>query len=180
MKAVLISIQPKWVEKIVKGEKTIEVRKTKPNLKTPFKCYIYQTIGGGAKGDIIISSGLQCGKVIGEFTCDRIATFKPQTNGVIIEHFHDLHNTCLSVDQILTYLNGKTGYGWHISDLKIYDKLKELIEFCKPFNPNMDIHEFFKHIGGGFPAPDFKSKYDFCDKITRPPQSWCYVEVDLE
>ena len=28
MKSVLISIQPKWVEKIARGEKTIEVRKT--------------------------------------------------------------------------------------------------------------------------------------------------------
>ena len=43
MKAVLISIQPKWVEKIANGEKTIEVRKTRPNLQTPFKCYIYCT-----------------------------------------------------------------------------------------------------------------------------------------
>ena len=41
MKSVLISIQPKWVEKIVKGEKTIEVRKSRPKIETPFKCYIY-------------------------------------------------------------------------------------------------------------------------------------------
>ena len=43
MKAVLISIRPKWVEKIVSGEKTLEVRKTRPKLETPFKCYIYCT-----------------------------------------------------------------------------------------------------------------------------------------
>ena len=36
-KAVLISIRPKWVEKIASGEKTIEVRKTRPTLATPFK-----------------------------------------------------------------------------------------------------------------------------------------------
>jgi hypothetical protein len=40
MIAVLISIRPKWCEKIASGEKTIEVRKTKPKLLTPFKCYI--------------------------------------------------------------------------------------------------------------------------------------------
>ena len=40
-KAVLISIRPKWCEKIASGEKTIEVRKTRPKLQTPFKCYIY-------------------------------------------------------------------------------------------------------------------------------------------
>ena len=42
-KAVLISIQPKWCEKIANGEKTIEVRKTRPKLETPFKVYIYCT-----------------------------------------------------------------------------------------------------------------------------------------
>ena len=40
-KAVLISIKPKWCELIADGEKTIKVRKTKPKLKPPFKCYIY-------------------------------------------------------------------------------------------------------------------------------------------
>lgn len=37
MKAVMISIRPKWCEKIANGEKTIEVRKTRPKLETPFK-----------------------------------------------------------------------------------------------------------------------------------------------
>lgn len=43
-KAVLISIRPKWCEKIVSGEKTIEVRKTRPKMETPFKCYIYSWV----------------------------------------------------------------------------------------------------------------------------------------
>lgn len=42
-KAVLISIRPEWCEKIVNGRKTIEVRKTRPKMDTPFKCYIYCT-----------------------------------------------------------------------------------------------------------------------------------------
>lgn len=43
MIAVLISIRPKWCEKIISGEKTIEVRKTRPKMDTPFKCYMYCT-----------------------------------------------------------------------------------------------------------------------------------------
>lgn len=35
-KSVLISIRPEWVEKILSGEKTLEVRKTRPKLETPF------------------------------------------------------------------------------------------------------------------------------------------------
>ncbi len=45
-KAVMLSVRPKWCEKIASGEKTIEVRKTRPKLETPFKCYIYCTIDG--------------------------------------------------------------------------------------------------------------------------------------
>ena len=42
-KAVLISIRPEWCDLIVRGKKTIEVRKTRPKLETPFKVYIYCT-----------------------------------------------------------------------------------------------------------------------------------------
>ena len=45
-KAIMLSIRPKWCEKIVNGNKTIEVRKTRPKMNTPFECYIYCTIGG--------------------------------------------------------------------------------------------------------------------------------------
>ena len=43
MKSVLISIQPKWCELIANGKKTVDVRKTRPKIETPFRCYIYCT-----------------------------------------------------------------------------------------------------------------------------------------
>ena len=43
MKSVLISIRPKWCELIASGNKTLEIRKTRPKLETPFRCYIYCT-----------------------------------------------------------------------------------------------------------------------------------------
>lgn len=36
-KAVLLSIQPRWCGLITNGKKTIEVRKTRPKIDTPFK-----------------------------------------------------------------------------------------------------------------------------------------------
>ena len=45
-KAVLLSIRPEWCEKILGGEKTVEIRKTRPKLEPPFKCYIYCTLAG--------------------------------------------------------------------------------------------------------------------------------------
>ena len=69
MKSVLISIKPKWCELIADGKKTVEVRKTKPKIKTPFKCYIYCTKDGSSFPYI---AG---GKIIGEFICNEIIEF---------------------------------------------------------------------------------------------------------
>ena len=55
MKSILLSIKPKYVELIASGEKTIEVRKSRPKLETPFKCYIYCRNGNGTLNDTLIS-----------------------------------------------------------------------------------------------------------------------------
>lgn len=81
-KAVMISIRPKWCEKIVSGEKTIEVRKTRPKLETPFKCYIYRT--KGTVPHIINDKWVQMevgGTIIGEFICDRIYELETRSPG---------------------------------------------------------------------------------------------------
>lgn len=44
-KAVLISIRPRWTGLILSGEKTLELRRTRPNLTPPFKCYVYCSMG---------------------------------------------------------------------------------------------------------------------------------------
>lgn len=164
MKSVLMSIQPKWVEKIASGEKTIEVRKSKPKLEMPFKVYIYCTKNTPYNPVVDLhykKDGkfltFTTGKVIGEFVCDRIAGEGETIRG----------NACLTVEELQDYCNGKDIYFWHITDLKIYDKPKDLSEFEKPCNFKWEcsICERYNRI------------YRMCDKaITRPPQSWCYVE----
>ena len=180
MKAVMISIQPKWCEKIASGQKTIEVRKTAPQ-EVPFKAYIYCTIGNGVKGDYLVPSGIQCGKVIGEFVCDRIEMVNAKCSDYGIDLFyHDcLTNGCLTEREIEKYFNVPedrdlramkgNGYVWNISDLKIYDKPKELSEFCIPCKVSCE---------------NCKNPLYFecwCEEkgkkiVTRPPLSWCYVE----
>lgn len=168
-KAVLISIRPKWCEKIASGEKTIEVRKNRPKLGTPFKRYIYCTQSGVALGALG-----KHGKVIGEFTCDRIYELAP------LNHAPDdvEQQACLTREEIVRYLKG-VGYGWHISDLKIYDVPKDLNKFWLP--PELYCE---KERCGGCPydqVADVNGEYSFdCEwkrPLTRPPQSWCYVEA---
>ena len=135
-----------------------KVRKNRPKQKTPFKCYVYR-----AKGTVNhIANGkwfkMQVGgTVIGEFTCDAILPmsikYSNPNSRVALKEFP---GTCLTDKQIIDYLgNGVTGYGWHISDLKIYDKPKKLNEFIG-----------VKTVRDGFEVR----------LLERPPQSWCYVE----
>lgn len=194
MKAVMLSIQPKWCEKIASGEKTVEVRKTRPKIETPFKCYIYCTLPPKEElfmhgcireyanelirlqdGRIVYDYGMRlccdpedrpytqdnflCKKVIGEFVCDRIEEigFSPEMHGKYICRDRSfIDQTCIPFDQMFDYLGDGYGYGWHISDLVIYDTPKELGEFTGLRNTKFGYEPI---------------------KIKRPPQSWCYVEV---
>lgn len=152
MKSVLISIQPKWCELIASGKKTVEVRKTKPKIETPFKVYIYCTNNGGSLhtgyGGLYYhksnmgKNDTSCinGNVIGEFVCDYMTGLK--ADNMIQAYYNNTKDTCLTDEDIKNYANGKKVYYWHISNLVIYDEPKDL------------------------------SKYG----LTRPPQSWCYVK----
>lgn len=159
MNAVLISIKPRWCGKISSGEKTVEIRKSLPKLRLPFKCYIYCTkdqklqFWTGPRysyaDDHSHNAFDKCGngKVIGEFICDRLFPIHVFHNGTIQNwNYENMEDACLRYEELANYIgNDKTGYGWHISELYIYDKPIELTEF----------------------------------KVKRPPQSWCYVqEVD--
>ena len=163
-KAVMLSIRPKWCEKIVNGDKTIEVRKTRPKLETPFKCYIYCTQSGVALG-----AWGKHGKVIGEFTCDRIDRLAPANEPYGIYDIDDDYvlQTCLENGALWDYGHGTPLYGWHISNLKIYDQPKELSKFSRPFENCID------KVCDDFGCASCKNG----GYIKRPPQSWCYVEA---
>lgn len=192
MKSVLISIQPEWCELIANGKKTVEVRKSRPKLETPFKCYIYCTndrkymLDKSESGKIYINGNIYRdfpmglnSKVIGEFVCDCIEEVKKNE----VFNADALYSqSCLTTDEFLNYIGNKTAYCWHISDLVIYDKPKELKEFYSKCNKfDLDKKEVYEAY-----CTDCDNKYGispceyinkkWCVPITRPPQSWCYVE----
>lgn len=185
-KAVLISIKPEWCGMIALGEKTIEIRKTRPKIEPPFKCYIYCTLPKSS-GDIYLVGGENPvqgnGKVIGEFVCDKVAAFRVFENGTVQDFFFEkLKHSCLSYDEIAEYIGkGKVGYSWHISNLVIYDKPKELSEFVR-FCSEWEKEEITekciscKYFYRSYEECKAECEYDGEIPVTRPPQSWCYVE----
>ena len=182
MKAVMISIRPECCEKILNGDKTIEIRKTHPRLKTPFKCYIYCTKGTplerctspfikewfllDGENSRNFNSAVN-GKVVAEFTCDKIidvdcdsiAPFDKKTGFYIEEE------SGVSRDALWKYMGGPIRpYGWHISGLKAYANPRELDEFKQRVK-----HHWYDYCGIDKPVWEF-------EPLERAPQSWCYVE----
>ena len=189
----MISVKPRFCDLIAREKKKIEVRKTRPKTEIPFKCYIYCTRAKRSEklysnGTVIVKDTRKLldpsvrypgskifqrwnGKVIGEFVCDTIIT--DHTFG------HDpLFNalSCMNDAEIASYCTANEMYGWHISDLIIYDKPKDLSDFYKPcvYGEESDVSCFLCDKSGY--RPDMH--IDCFNKVTRPPQSWCYAEEE--
>lgn len=183
-KAVLISIRPRWCEKIVNGNKTIEVRKRAPKMNTPFKCYIYCTLPKYPHEDFIATDYPRPqfyggGKVIGEFICDAITRVNIcgfwDDSGKQLDN--RLKDTCLTSEEFGNYLGENIGYGWHISNLKIYDAPKKLGEFwrdCLEYSELSTNCWSCENVCGDGDETDCNT--DGRLYLHRPPQSWCYVE----
>ena len=166
MKQILISIKPKWVAKILRGEKTAEIRKTAPkewvdylNGKTdkkqpePYEVFIYCTKSGlNIEKDCGLGFPERInGKVVAKFTLRKVEEIicRPicgewESYTKTLGYSEISQASCLGNREIVHYLKGNNGYAWHISDLKIFDEPKELSEF----------------------------------KLTRAPESFCYIEID--
>ena len=192
MKEVLISIQPKWVEKICRGEKTVEVRKTKPKLETPFKVYIYET-QGRTETPFVDEEGHHIfkgrGEVIGEFVCDKIEEFSVPYPVYFCEIDSNtesiIKSACLKPMDIHAYNGVHQTYAWHITDLVVYDEPRELSEFytegdCDCMNCKKCY--WFDRGNGYNVENDCNLAYKCVElhksfkPIIRPPQSWCYIE----
>lgn len=194
---IILSIKPKWCESIANGRKTIEIRKTRPKIDTPFTCYIYCTKPNQKEWGLCLNNGtvgLICknnydyaqrnnmpilsGKVIGEFVCDNI--------------------------ERMTHLNKYTG------DYKL--KLVDKNLYCKEISNayladcQLSYSDIFEYANGKdvygwhisrlviYDRPKELSEFKQCHKcpyytncterdyscdgtynLSRPPQSWCYA-----
>ena len=211
-RAILLSIRPEWCKKILSGEKTVEIRKSCHAHGTPFKVYIYCTLAGS---DSLFVDALnrdvaawnrggwpeKRGRVIGEFTCKKITglthvgetgNWEPASLYVMAPGSYYkpadelLEAACMSKETAEKYLKGRDGCGWHISDLKIYDRPKPLSSFSRYDFRGMngtdvcgnDTCEHYQS-SGSYMLPPTCAINGCC--LSKPPQSWCYVaEVEEE
>lgn len=165
--AIMQSIKPKYCELIISGKKTIELRKSRPKVPPPVKVYVYCTMPK-CEDDIIFNDFEALnGKVIGEYICDRI------TSGYLISPWSDYiqKKSCLTYAEIEKYANNKPVSSWHISNLVIYNKPKELSEFITIRALDYDDWHYGLY-DGSTTYEDYLAQF----RLKRPPQSWCYVQ----
>ena len=192
MKSVLISIQPYWVFLIIAKkmgwnigkEKTVEVRKNYPkdeNWNKIVKIYCSKDKKSFAKIPKEYQPLMErfLGKVIGEFLCDCIGDYWFSEYDIDIEEYEDVQLSCLSAKEIIEYGDDKELYFWYICDLVIYDEPRDLSEFrtlCNGQYKDCRKCGYF-HSADSESTGFFESCcFDGVIPLTRPPQSWCYVQ----
>ena len=175
-KAILISIKPKWVAKILNGEKTFEIRKKFPKDYVGW-VYIYCT-KDKKYANLINRGGFLTGMVVARFWCDKVEEIIFGTTlyndlGFFTCWLHDFDlykQSCLTKREMQNYLkvkpNGLSGYAIRITKLEIFDKPKELKNFM-----------IYSHTVGGVGFKGEEKQFKILKPLTRAPQSWCYVEI---
>lgn len=181
MKAILMSIKPKYVAKILNGEKTVEIRKRFPKDYVGW-VYIYHTKAKNSNEWLIPTAAKwtkenDCsGKVVARFWCDKVEEIACVSNGIgtcaylFANTYNDIRKaSCLNTQDLISYLGAKlngeiVGKAIHITKLEIFDKPKELSEFETTKQQCVDIgqiQQIFQNI-----------------PLTKAPQSWQYIEVE--
>ena len=188
MKAIMISIKPKWCAKIMNGEKTIELRKTMPKCDLPIDVYIYCTKEKWKtkpllSGDIVIKPNadplnkhnvrLLNGKVVAKFTLNKVNKHHILPTERILPFNWNveqkLKQLCLTKEEVMAYGNGEDyqAFLWHISNLEIFDKPKELSEF--------------KHTTHYRRYGSFRVEIEEqIVPLTKAPQNYCYIEGEIK
>ena len=158
MKAIMISIRPEWVAKILNGEKVLEVRRgsalykaintlidkqgvapmlvdcTKGKDKKDSLVYVKHDLFDDSVEEFVFN-----GRVVARFNAtaeeikQRIGVFwvwggHPYYTENVSEE-NLLKRSCLSATKLEKYLQGKIGTAIHINDLKVFDRPKLLTEF---------------------------------------------------
>lgn len=195
MKAILISIKPKWVAKILNGEKTVEIRRKFPKDYFGW-VYIYCTKEKWKtkpllSRDIVIKPNadplnkhnvrLLNGKVVARFWCDKVDDYVNGRKwswkvgapmwGACNGYECILKDACLTDDELRNYADDLAFNAIHISKLEIFNYPYELCEFHT--NVKKEPPEELLCPECGKPMEYYEYKY-----LTKAPQSWCYVEDD--
>lgn len=201
MKAILLSVPAQTAERILSGEQTILLSKRKPNCDLPIDVYLFAKNGEIGTGIFMYGvelkgEYLKGGKVVSKFTLREVENIFHKYNNKPQEFRQLQKNACLTESELFYCAGNDDLFAWHISDLQVFDKAMELGEF---YTYNKELEKRFLDKDG-YCCYDGKNECGelmtecsgenlsqcyscweewsgWCHRVTRPPQSWQYVEV---
>ena len=161
--AVMLSVRGKWISKMAKGAKVEEVRKFRPSIEPPYKCYLYCSLAGDT---FMLGDCPGNGHVVGEFICNAVNEYGRSSRD--IARLSSL--SCVPMSDLHHYFGRRaTIYGWHVSELLIYDKPLPITTFNRPCPNRLRCES----------CAMYQANSEVCGnraRIMQAPQSWCYVE----
>ena len=147
---VVFSINSDEVERLFENKRGIELRKNYPKLYRNFTGYIYCTKKGKYKD-------VEKGKVVGEFRVAGVRALRNKQDYLRLSKIS--HYT---VDQIAEYAEGSIVYALQVEDVIKYDRGIPVTDFQRPCDENG--------------CAECELNRRVCRaQLSRPPQSWCYV-----
>lgn len=116
MTGIVLAIHPKWAEKIYSGEKTAEIRKTRPRdwCSFPSKIvYLYETAP------------------VQKITGLAFLTWADEADKELLENPEKyfgvkMRKACVTVSELIKYSNGKNLYFWNLKDPYKFDTPKDI------------------------------------------------------
>lgn len=108
---ILLSVRPRWCRKILRREKPVELRKSSPRIKSVFRVYLYETKQGR-------------GAVVGECICWMVERAAKRIYSPAM-----VEGSCLSIEEINTYANGRPVCGWYLAKVTEYKHPRQLSDF---------------------------------------------------
>lgn len=184
MKSIMFSFKPNYIKKIFNAEKKIDIRKIKPNIETPFKCYTYCTKNKGLN-DILETNysigsikDYSNGKIVGEFICDDIYCYNTKATDKCA---YIRKASGFTDDEFKEYINDcKRFYVLTISDVIMYNEVKDLNDFRRVCDYRNKDNTCLNHdciSTNHIYDKDMNVIKSYCgDFITKAPQSYLYVE----
>lgn len=201
-KVMVLSVHKKYVDLTLKDEKEVEIRKKEPAKASPHK-FIYETKADGGRGKIVAYIYVPKYEMRfiefynNEYKLTRIEKSKDSIfKDKLIEHkipyglkdelvenlIQDYSKYGLTVEELHKYAGNEKWnkyYCWHIEDKKELDREYDISEFfikgtcqldqCVPRCPFLEKYYFED-------GTEYDCVANGIKPMTRPPQSYVYVE----
>lgn len=124
------------------------------------------------------------GKVVANFTLEEIKKMGLDTNeGLVFENMYN-KESCLSLEEMASYVGDNYYYAWPIKNLNILDTPMEITDFyytfvsCGRIDTKFCLNHCSHNDDRGESCWCDRGKNSWTEHLKKAPQSWCYAQKE--